>query len=102
MTDIPIPTATEVGQGLSWWSAQSNGGTLTLMAVVAAALAGAVYFVYRQCRLDNTEAWARVTEISKDRTNDALSTVKALADANIALNRLADRIDISDRRGTPR
>lgn len=96
MADI-TPTAAEAGQALSWFTDQTNIAT-TICAVVCIALMVAVVFLFRHCKKEMDSAWTRVTQISEARTNDALATIKALSDNTLALNRVADRVDISDRR----
>lgn len=97
MADIPIPTAQEVGTGLAWFNTQA-GIVATVLAVVALALAAAYIWERIKCGKEMENAWARVTEISTARTNDALATIKALGETTAALGKVATLMESIDRR----
>lgn len=97
MAEIPIPTAAEAGQGIAWFTDNTNIAT-TILALLCVTLIVGVVFLFKHCKGEMEKAWVRVTAISEARSADALATVKALADNSLALSRVADRVDISDRR----
>lgn len=97
MSDIPIPTAAEAGRGIAWFTDNTNIAT-TILALLCVTLIVGVVFLFRHCKREMDAAWVRVTQISESRTSDALATIKALSDNSLALTRVADRVDISDRR----
>lgn len=84
----------QIGQFL----ADQFGPAGFVLFLVAAGLATALYKLHRACRDDMAGAWARVTAISEARTADSQSMLKAISDNTVALARVAERVDISDRR----
>lgn len=54
--------------------------------------------LHKNCRDDMSGVWARVTAISEARSADAKEMAKAVSENTIALARVAERVDISDRR----
>lgn len=70
----------------------------TVLVFVSAGGAWAIIQLFKSCRAEMTAAWARVTAISEARSADAKEMAKAVSDNTIALARVAERVDIADRR----
>lgn len=95
--EVPIPTVEQAGQGFTYFATQA-GLLNAVFAVFIIGMAAAIFFIVKMCRTDQDAAWARVTEISKERTADALATVKALGDTAAALGKVATLMEVIDRR----
>ncbi len=91
--EIPIPTATEVAQGIGFVSQNANQGTVAVLAVVCVVLVGglmaAVWYFGGQLK----DAWARVTAISEARSADSKAGDDAINKNTLALTIVAERLN---------
>lgn len=95
MDDVQDPSVwLQIGQFLS----QQFGPSGLVLFLVAAGLGWALFRLHKACRDDMAGAWVRVTQISEARTADSQNMLKAISDNTIALARVAERVDIADRR----
>lgn len=94
---MPEISADQAAAGIGWFTTQA-GIAATVLAIVAVTFAAGLVMLYRSGAKQMEAAWARVTVISDARQSDARDMAKAVSDNTVALARVAERVDLSDRR----
>lgn len=92
VAEIPIPTVSEVGQGVGWVSQNANQGTVAVLAVACVVLMAAIVAVIWYFGSQVRDAWARVTAISEARSADSKAGDATLAANTLAMTILSERL----------